>query len=379
MRIAFYAPMKPPTHGAPSGDRRMARLLFKALKGAGHAVELASRFRSFEGAGDMARQKTIRDRGQRLATRLIEKYRGQSADRRPQIWFTYHLYHKAPDWLGPEVARALAIPYVAAEASHAPKQAGGPWSLGFEAAQAAIGQARVIFNLSSEDAVCLAPVIAPEAQMIALKPFIEIAPYARATSGRAMRRAEIAAELGIDPAAPWLLTVAMMRPGDKLASYRLLGAALESLPNCSWQLLVVGDGPARDAVEAALAPLGGRVAFLGELAAADLRSIYVAADLYVWPGLNEAYGMALLEAQASGLPVVAGRTGGVPDVVSDGETGRLVAAGDQAAFAEAVASLIDDGPCRMTLAAGAAQIAARDHDIAAAARILDRGFREALR
>ncbi len=379
MRIAFYAPMKPPTHGAPSGDRRMARLLFKALKGAGHEVELASRFRSFEGAGDMARQKTIRDRGQGLATRLIEKYRGQPADRRPQIWFTYHLYHKAPDWLGPEVARALAIPYVAAEASHAPKQAGGPWSLGYEAAQAAIGQARVIFNLSSEDAVCLAPVIAPEAQMIALKPFIETAPYARARSGRAKRRARIATEFGIDPAAPWLLTVAMMRPGDKLASYRLLGSALETLTNRSWQLIVVGDGPARDAVEAALAPLGGRVTFLGELAAADLRSIYVASDLYVWPGLNEAYGMALLEAQASGLPVVAGRTGGVPDVVSDGETGRLVAAGDQAAFAAAVASLIDDGPYRMTLAAGAAQIAARDHDIAAGARVLDRGLREALR
>ena len=379
MRIAFYAPLKPPTHRAPSGDRRMARLLLKSLKGAGHAVELASRFRSFEGSGDMVRQKMIRDRGQRIAMRLIEKYRGLSADRRPQIWFTYHLYHKAPDWLGPVVARALAIPYVVAEASHAPKQADGPWSLGFEAAKTAIGQARAIFNLNSADAACLAPIIAPKARMIALKPFIETAPNSRARTGRAKQRARIAAETGIDPAAPWLLTVAMMRPGDKLASYQLLGAALETLMGRPWHLLVVGSGPARDAVEAALAPLDKRAVFLGELAASRLRSVYVASDLYVWPGLNEAYGMALLEAQASGLPVVAGRTGGVPDVVSDGETGQLVAAGDHAAFASAIAGLIDNQPGRMKLATGAAQIAARDHDIAAAARVLDRGLCEALR
>ena len=47
----------------------------------------------------------------------------------PELWFTYHLYHKAPDWLGPRIAGALGIPYVVAEASFAPKQAGGPGPL----------------------------------------------------------------------------------------------------------------------------------------------------------------------------------------------------------------------------------------------------------
>ena len=61
-----------------------------------------------------------------------------------------------------------------------------------------------------------------------------------------------------------------------------------------------------------------------------------AADLYLWPAINEAYGMAFLEAQAAGLPVIAGRTGGVPAVVAADETGLLTPVGDAHAFAAAV-------------------------------------------
>jgi len=52
MRIAFYAPMKPPDHPVPSGDRRMARLLLAALRRGGHQVSLASRIRARDGTGD---------------------------------------------------------------------------------------------------------------------------------------------------------------------------------------------------------------------------------------------------------------------------------------------------------------------------------------
>src|SRR5207253_11404693 len=56
----------------------------------------------------------------------------------PELWFTYHLYHKAPDWLGPQIADALRIPYVVAEASDAPKQASRGWAAGRRAAERAI-------------------------------------------------------------------------------------------------------------------------------------------------------------------------------------------------------------------------------------------------
>jgi hypothetical protein len=76
---------------------------------------------------------------------------------------------------------------------------------------------------------------------------------------------------------------------------------------------------------------------------------YASADLYLWPAINEAYGMAFLEAQAAGLPVVAGRTGGVPAVVADGVTGVLTPIGDAAAFAAATARLLDDPKARAQL------------------------------
>jgi glycosyltransferase involved in cell wall biosynthesis len=103
---------------------------------------------------------------------------------------------------------------------------------------------------------------------------------------------------------------------------------------------------------------------------AELPKIYAAADLYLWPAINEAYGMAFLEAQAAGLPVVAGRTGGVPAVVADGVTGLLAPIGDAAAFAGAVAHLLDRPDERARLGAAASRRVASHHDEAAAAHAL---------
>src|SRR3546814_1683340 len=61
-------------------------------------------------------------------TLFRSRYQALPARQRPQLWFTYHLYYKAPDWIGPKVARALRIPYVVAEASVAYKRASGPRS-----------------------------------------------------------------------------------------------------------------------------------------------------------------------------------------------------------------------------------------------------------
>ena len=92
--------------------------------------------------------------------------------------------------------------------------------------------------------------------------------------------------------------------------------------------------------------------FAGALPHAELPAVYAGADLYLWPAINEAYGMAFLEAQAAGLPVVAGRTGGVPAVVADGVTGMLTPIGDAAAFAAAVGRLLDDPDERARLGDG---------------------------
>src|SRR3546814_7524032 len=151
MRIAFYAPLKPPTHRNPSGDRQMARLIVQALEQAGHEVTLASRFRSREPAGNELRLERLRRLGDKLAERLIRRYRRLPARQRPQLWFTYHLYYKAPDWIGPKVARALRIPYVVAEASVAYKRASGPWAASHRAVLEALGQAAAVVSLNPLD------------------------------------------------------------------------------------------------------------------------------------------------------------------------------------------------------------------------------------
>ena len=203
------------------------------------------------------------------------------------------------------------------------------------------------------------------------RPFLDAGPFFEARLQSQMRRAAVARRFDLDPDIPWLVTAAMMRAGDKLASYRVLGEALAALLGQRWQLLVIGDGSARADVEAALAPLGARAKYAGVLPPEALPETLAAADLFVWPAVNEAWGMAILEAHAAGLPVVAGRSGGVATLVADGQTGTLVPTRDAAAFAAAVAVFIDDPGRRQAYGDRALAKVAAEHDIAAAAATLD--------
>ena len=359
MRIAFYAPLKPPDHETPSGDRRVARLFLDALRLAGHEPALVSHLRSFDPMGRAYRQKKLAAHNRQAAERLIARWRARP-DEAPGLWLTYHLYYKAPDGIGPAVAAALGIPYVVAEASFAPKRAGGKWGVGHRAVEAALRRADAVIGLNTADRDGVLPLLADPGRYAALAPFLDARPYqaSRAAPGNP----------------PRLVTVAMMRPGDKLASYNVLGAALAALLDLPWSLEVVGDGPAREAVRTALAPLGDRIDYAGVRSPRTVsphqgwrQPIFLS-----WPALNEAFGMALLEAQASGLAVVAGRSGGVGDVVADGVTGLLTPPGDAPAVAAAVHALLTD-PARLTAYGAAARGKVQAaHDLpAAAARLAE--------
>ncbi len=367
MRIAFYAPLKPPTHGVPSGDRRVAGLLMDALTRGGNRVELVSTFRSFDADGDAARQAALREQGVALARRLAAQWREAPRSLQPDLWFSYHVYYKAPDWLGPEVSAALGIPYVIAEASHAEKRAGGPWALGHEAAGAAIRRADLLFCPTRQDIDGLVPLAAGRERIVLLPPFLDAAPFRAAARTRAAHRARIAAAHGLDASLPWIAIAAMMRAGDKLASYRALADALARLHDLPWRLVVAGDGAARAEVRAALeAAIPGRAALLGILPLADVAALYAAADLCVWPAVNEAYGMAMLEAEAAGTAVVSCAVRGVPDVIEDGKTGLLAPPGDAAALAALVRGLLLDPPRRAALGSAAALFVAGERSLEAA-------------
>jgi glycosyltransferase involved in cell wall biosynthesis len=376
MRVAFYAPLKSPTHGTPSGDRRVAGLLMDALHLAGCRVELASTFRSFDGDGNAERQQALRRQGEALGAALAAEWRARAAAERPQLWFTYHLYYKAPDWLGPVVSAELGIPYVVAEASHAEKRAHGPWAIGHDATAAAIRKAALVVCPSRDDIAGLEPLVEAR-RILYLPPFLDVHPYEEARRRRDEVRARLAAEHGLDLDVPWLIVAAMMRVGDKLSSYRALAGALAPQVDARWELLIAGEGPARPQVEEALSRAGiaGRVRYLGPLPRRKLADVYAACDLSPWPAVNEAYGMALLEAQAAGVPVVSCATRGVPDVVLDGRTGVLVPYGDEDALGEAVRRLLDDPARRRALGVEAARFVAGERSLPAASQVLSRALR----
>ncbi|MFQ5971913.1 MAG: glycosyltransferase, partial [Alphaproteobacteria bacterium] len=119
----------------------------------------------------------------------------------------------------------------------------------------------------------------------------------------------------------------------------------------------------------------GRVGWLGTVPDEHLREVYAACDVLVWPAVNEAFGMGIVEAQAAGLPVVAGRTGGVPEVVAHGITGLLTAPEDMVAFATAVREVIVAPERREAMGRAAAERARRLMDVATAAGVLDTTLR----
>ena len=188
--------------------------------------------------------------------------------------------------------------------------------------------------------------------------------------GRTGSRAAVSRRFGVPDDEPWLLCAAMMRGGRKLASFELLADALArpALAAARWHLVVAGEGPVRGEVEAAFAGRlpAGRVTFTGRVEGEALAALYAGTDLFVWPAVGEPMGMAMLEAQGHGLPVVAGRTRGVPDLVRDEETGLLVPEGDAGAFADAVQTLLKAPERRRRMGLAARDRVAREHGFTAA-------------
>jgi phosphatidylinositol alpha 1,6-mannosyltransferase len=130
-----------------------------------------------------------------------------------------------------------------------------------------------------------------------------------------------------------LLYVGRLAPEKRLD---LLAEALPGLPGA--RLVLVGDGPARPALEGRLA--GAPAHFAGYLQGEDLATAYASADLFVFPSDTDTFGQVVQEAMASGLPVVAARAGGAPDLVRDGVSGALFAPGSAAQLQQRVAELL---------------------------------------
>ena len=252
MRVLLHTPLKPPDHPVPSGDREMARGFRRLLWRLGHRVVVPDLSRVAPGVPAPDAHLSLERRARAGAERLIARWQalpGRHPDRF-DLWFTYHCWYRKPDWLGPIVSRALGIPYVIAEASHASRRAYGPTRLGHRAVERALAAADLVVTVNPRDRPGVLARLRPGARQIVLPAFIEATPFVPA-------RPRTGTEV------PVLLAVGMMRTRDKLDSYRVFARALDHLKDRPWQAVLVGDGPARGEIETLMKPFGTKVRFVG--------------------------------------------------------------------------------------------------------------------
>lgn len=157
----------------------------------------------------------------------------------------------------------------------------------------------------------------------------------------AERRAALRSVLELPPGARIVGTVGRLNPvKDQATLLRAFARLHRDLPDTA--LVLVGDGALRGRLEAEAAALdiGDAVRFLGDRG--DVRQLLQGFDAFALSSLSEGYSMALLEACASGLPIVATDVGGNREIVADDRNGVLVPAADEVALASALAGLLRD-------------------------------------
>ncbi len=142
---------------------------------------------------------------------------------------------------------------------------------------------------------------------------------------------------------PVALYVGRLSPETTL---EVLGGISDQLPHL--RLALVGDGPARAKLERRFADRPAQ--FLGFLRGEELAAAFASADLFVMPSTTETLGFVVLEAMSSGLPVIAARAGGIPDLVEDEVNGLLYDPAEPASAAKAVAELLAHPGRRLDLA-----------------------------
>lgn len=157
---------------------------------------------------------------------------------------------------------------------------------------------------------------------------------------------------GGNPDAPLLLYVGRLSAEKEIEAIK---PVLESIPNA--RLALVGDGPHRNQLEAFFD--GTPTHFAGYMSGTTLASAFASADAFMFPSRTETLGLVLLEAMAAGCPVVAAGTGGITDIVNDGENGYLFDPNDEHGAIAATQRLFQNADERETVRRQARQEAER--------------------
>ncbi|BCO09465.1 glycosyl transferase [Desulfolithobacter dissulfuricans] len=352
MRLAYYMPFKSPDAPNPSGDQVIGREILSFLRDSGQEVEVASRLRCrwFYWKPSAWLRLLLEYR------RVVRRYRHNP----PDIWCTYHSYYKAPDLLGMSCARRLGIAYVVFQGIYSTKRRRSLKTLpGFLINRKVLQAASLVLTNKLVDEKNLLRLL-PREKVVYIAPGL----YPEEFSFDPQARKSLCSRLQLQ--SPVILTAAMFRPGVKTRGILQVieACALLREQGQRFHLLIVGDGQERQMLErAARDQLGKEYCFVGKVERATLYQYYSAADLFVFPGIEESLGMVYLEAQACGLPVVACGDWGAATVVRHGVTGLLSAAREPQRFRAHIQTLLDDRERRRTMGRAAREHVKVRHDL----------------
>jgi phosphatidyl-myo-inositol dimannoside synthase len=353
MRIFFYAPFKPLDHPRPSGDWAISTGLYDFLVKQGHVVQNVSSLRSrWIFWKPWLWIPLIRER--RRVRQLIAKYR-------PQIWFTYHTYYKAPDLLGPAVCRQARLPYVVFQGCYSTKRR-RDWRTwpGYVLNRKALCVAQMVLSNRREDMLNLERLL-PSNRLAYIAPGIHPADFSFDEAARnALRRDWNVGE------EPVIISAAMFRPGVKTQSLAWVIRTCGELSRRgkTLYLTIAGDGQEKNRLQMLAAEhLPGRTRFVGKVPRNEMYRFYSAGDIFAFPGIRESLGMVYLEAQSCGLPVVAFANGGIPEVVRDQETGFLVPPFEFEPYLQAMDKLLSDKDLRRKMGQEGQKYVRKAHDL----------------
>ncbi len=352
MRIAFCTPFKPLNHPRPSGDVMIAQSLYDFLEKQGHELLTPPHF---ETTWFFWRPR----RWPELVQAML-KARRFIREQRPDLWFTYHSYDKAPDVLG-SMAASAGVPYCVYSGSYAPNRGKKlRYRPGFLVNRHALRAAYHVFAKEWWDFEDVRQLL-PEDRVSYVPPGLFPEHFERDEQARQRLRQE----WGVG-GKPVVLSVAMFRKGVKVQGLTYVIQACGKLlrQGLDLELVIAGDGPERDYVHA----LGhkecpGKVRFLGLTPRNELPPVYSAADLFAFPGINEAVGMVYIEAQSCGVPVVAFDHAGGKVNVAHERCGLVTPSFDLDAFTDAIGLLASSREKRQAMGREAALYVREHHDL----------------
>jgi phosphatidylinositol alpha-1,6-mannosyltransferase len=276
---------------------------------------------------------------------VLRRVRAEIADFRPEVV----VFGAA--WPLAELATRLEVPSVALTHGH---EAGMVSAGGGRLVRRALRGVSTVTTISEFTSAALRPWLPPGATLADLPPGVDTDTFHPSVDGAAIRERH-----GLPPDAPLAVCIGRVvrRKGQDIL-VESWPAVLARMPEA--RLLIGGTGPLRPQLERRVASLGlgHRVLLVGRVDWDDLPAYHRAADVFAMPGRTrlrgldvEGLGIVYLEAQASGVPVIAGRSGGAPEALLPGRSGLVVDGTDTGAVAEAVTDLLDDPERRAAMGA----------------------------